>query len=125
MGPWLAVSIGGALGAMVRFGISTFLLPVTPGKFPWSTLLVNVLGSFIIGFLYVLIVEKGLWSHQWRIILMTGFLGALTTFSTFSIESVALLQRGQWWLAASYVGTSVVGSLAACYIGLWFSNRIL
>lgn len=123
MGPWIAVSLGGAIGAMLRFGIGTFLLPVIPGRFPWATLWVNVGGSFLIGLLYVVIVEKGLWSNQWRILLMTGFLGALTTFSTFSIETVALMQRGQLGLATGYVLSSVLGALGACYIAVWLSNR--
>jgi len=125
MSPWLAVALGGAMGAMARFGISTYLLPVLPGRFPWSTLLVNVLGSFMIGVLYVIIVEKALWSHQWRILLMTGFLGALTTFSTFSIESVNLIQRSQFLLAMSYAGATVVACIAASATGLWLTNRIL
>ncbi|WP_317928863.1 fluoride efflux transporter CrcB [Halioxenophilus sp. WMMB6] len=122
---WLAVALGGAMGAMARFGISTYWLPVIPGRFPWSTLLVNVLGSFCIGVLYVIIVEKALWSHQWRILLMTGFLGALTTFSTFSIESVNLLQRGQGLLAITYAGSTLLACIAASAMGLWSTARIL
>ncbi len=124
VGAWVAVAVGGAMGAMVRFGVSSYWLPVLPGRFPWSTLWINLVGSFLIGVLYTIIVEKGLWSAQWRIILMTGFLGALTTFSTFSIESVSLLQRQQYGLAILYAGSSVFGCIGAAFIGTWLSNRI-
>lgn len=125
MTAWIAVACGGALGAMARFGISTYWLPVTPGRFPWSTLWINLAGSFLIGVLYTIIVERELWSNQWRIILMTGFLGALTTFSTFSVESVNLLQRNQFGLAATYASVSVLGCIAAAYVGMWLSDRII
>ncbi len=121
---WLAVALGGALGALARFSISTYWLPVIPGKFPWSTILVNIVGSFLIGILYVVIVQKGLWSHQWRILLMTGFLGAFTTFSTFSIETVDLIQRSQITLALSYAALSLMGCVAASALGMLLSNRI-
>ena len=122
---WVVVALGGALGAMARFGISTYWLPVAPGKFPWSTLIVNIAGSFLIGVLYIVIVEKALWSHQWRILLMTGFLGALTTFSTFSVESVNLIQRGQVSLAVGYGVSTLICCIAACALACWATNRIL
>lgn len=122
---WLAVALGGALGAMTRYGVSVYCWPVVPGRFPWSTLLVNIAGSLLIGVLYVVIVDRGLWSQQWRVLLITGFLGALTTFSTFSIESVSLLQRGQVSLAVTYALVSVFSCIAAAGFGVWAVNRLL
>ncbi|MCE2030266.1 fluoride efflux transporter CrcB [Sessilibacter corallicola] len=120
---WMAVALGGAVGAMMRFGISTYMLPVVPGKFPWATFFVNVLGSFLIGVLYTIIVEKSLWSPQWKILLMTGFLGALTTFSTFSIETVHLYLRGQMLLASAYAVITMAGCFIASACGLTLTAR--
>lgn len=122
---WMAVAFGGAVGAMMRFGISTYWLPVIPGKFPWSTLFVNIAGSFLIGVLYMVIVEKGIWSAQWKILLMTGFLGALTTFSTFSIETVQLYLRGQMGLALAYAVITMAGCFIASACGLSLTARWL
>ena len=83
---WLAVALGGAVGAMMRFGVAV-LIPIRSGEFPTATFLVNIAGSALAGVLFVLIVEKGVLMPHLRPPLMIGMLGALTTFSTFSLEA--------------------------------------
>jgi CrcB protein len=110
----LAVAAGGALGALCRYGVNGLLYPVMGGRFPLGTLSVNVLGSLLIGVLYVLIVEKSPLSLEWRNFLMVGFVGSLTTFSTFSLDALALWQNGHPLLAAFYVLASVL----LCLVGI-------
>lgn len=110
---WLAIALGGALGAMGRYGVSTYLYPLLGNRFPLGTFAVNVLGSFIIGVCYVLIIEKEILAPQWRHVMMTGFLGAFTTFSTFSLDALNLWQNGHGVTALIYVGISVLTCLLA------------
>ena len=110
----LAVALGGALGALGRYGVNGLLFPVMGERFPLGTLAVNVTGSILMGILYVLIIEKAALAPEWRNFLMVGFLGAFTTFSTFSLDALALWQNGQLSLALTYVVASVV----LCILGL-------
>ena len=119
---FLAVAIGGSLGAMGRYGLA-ISLPFTPGKIPFPTLLANVLGSFIIGVLFVIIIDKQILPLIWRQILMVGLLGAFTTFSTFSLETVQLLHGGHIKLAFIYMVTSVIGCVASCYVGYFLTEK--
>ncbi|MBQ0719188.1 MAG: fluoride efflux transporter CrcB [Gammaproteobacteria bacterium] len=115
---WLAVALGGALGAMGRYGVGSILFPVEGSRFPLSTLVVNVLGSLLMGVLYVVIVEKSLLSGQWRELLMIGFLGAFTTYSTFSLDALALWQNGHLALALFYVVITLFLCLGGTFTGL-------
>ncbi|WP_237065036.1 fluoride efflux transporter CrcB [Microbulbifer guangxiensis] len=110
---WLAIAVGGAIGAILRHLITVWSYPVLNGKFPLGTLIVNISGSFLIGIAYVMIVERGLLSPEWRLLLMTGLFGALTTFSTFSLETLMLWHNGQPLTALAYVLTSLVLCLGA------------
>lgn len=117
----LLVAAGGSLGALARYGVS---LMAARAAFPafYGTVLVNIVGSLLIGVLYVAIVERG-WLHpDWRSVLMVGLLGAFTTFSTFSLEAVALLEQGRWPLAAIYVTGSVVLCIAGCALGMMLAR---
>lgn len=114
---WLAVALGGALGALARYTISTYWLTPSSGVFPWGTFTANVLGAALMGICYVLIVEKGVLSSELRPLFMVGFLGALTTFSTFSLDTWLLWQQGQSLLAMLYS----VGSLVLCMLSLSIS----
>ncbi len=120
---WLAVAIGGALGSMTRYGVA-LLLPTVVGKFPWPTFIVNLLGSFLIGVAYVVIVEKQILSPEMRLWLMTGFLGGFTTFSSFSLETLQLWQQGQVMQALIYVITSVVLCLIAVAIAVTLTQKL-
>jgi CrcB protein len=103
------VAAGGALGALARFGLSTLVLAHASTVFPWGTLFVNWSGSFCIGVIAALF-DLALIPPEWRGFITIGFLGAYTTFSTYSLETVNLLRDGEWRLATVYVvGSNVVG----------------
>lgn len=120
----LAIALGGALGAMSRYGVNGLIFPLLGEKFPLGTLVVNVLGSLVMGICYVLIIEKALLPPEWRNILMVGFLGAFTTFSTFSLDALALWQNGQLLLALGYVIASVTLCLLAIALAI-YCTRLL
>ncbi len=109
---WLMVAVGGALGAMGRFAVNAAIFPVMGGRFPIGTLVVNVAGSILMGLFYVLIIERGVLPSELRNLVMVGFLGAFTTFSTFSLDSLALWQNGHLALAAAYVALNLFLCLA-------------
>lgn len=110
---WIYVAVGGALGALLRFGVSGWVQGWTAGPFPWGTMTVNVLGSLLLGFAVVWL-EAAATSAEIRQFATIGLLGAFTTFSTFSYEAVALLRDGDRWGASGYV----IGSLAAGLVGV-------
>jgi CrcB protein len=116
MGTVIAVGLGGALGALARYGLGGWI--GQRGAFPWSTLVINVLGSAILG-AFVAFSVRHLPIHPWlRSAVVVGFLGAFTTFSTFTLETVRLLDGDRFVLAALYVGASVVGCVAALKLAL-------
>lgn len=121
---WLAVALGGALGAMGRFAVNAVIFPVFSDRFPLGTLIVNVVGSLLMGVCYVLIIERGVLPPELRNLLMVGFLGAFTTFSTFSLDTLALWQNGHLALAAAYVVLNVVLCLAGT-LGAIVLTRLL
>jgi len=114
----LAVAVGGALGAVSRYWLMLWIGSLAGTRFPWGTAVVNVLGSVVIGMLYVLISERLLLSEQWRSLLVVGYLGAFTTFSTFSLDTLLLLQDGRWLPALGYVAGSVLLCLAGAWLGM-------
>ncbi|MDT8397012.1 MAG: fluoride efflux transporter CrcB [Pseudomonadales bacterium] len=115
---YLMVAFGGALGAMSRYWVYNAHLEWNDGRFPSATLLVNIVGSFLIGIAYVLIIEKAHLGPSWRAVVMVGFLGAFTTFSTFSMDAVELLLEGQLLAALVYVLSSVVVCIVMAWLGL-------
>jgi fluoride exporter len=117
----LCVALGGALGALARYGVSAWLTTPT-NHFPWVTFLINTLGSFLMGVLFVLILEKARLPVEFRPLLMTGLLGGFTTFSTFSLEAVSLLHEGYYLTALIYVLLSVILCLGALGLGLTLSR---
>ena len=113
----LAVALGGALGALARWGTSGWIQSRTGLQFPWGTLGVNLLGAFLLGTAYG-VFENVQLPPAARAFMTLGFLGAFTTFSTFSYEAVLLLQRGETSRAVGYVGGSVIAGLLAVVLGL-------
>lgn len=116
MTPLIQVAIGGALGASSRYLTGLLMVRLLGRGFPWGTLTVNVLGSFLMGVLIVLLGHFA--GNRFAPLLTTGFLGGFTTFSTFSLDAVTIYERGQVGLAAGYVAISVVVSIAALFAGL-------
>ncbi len=115
MYPYLLVGLGGAIGAMARYGAGV-LLPSSPGGFPLATFLVNVSGSVAMGLLIGLLAKFTPENqNDIRLFLAVGVFGGFTTFSTFSLDIIALIQRGNLLIAAAYVFASVLLALA----GLW------
>ena len=120
----LAVAIGGATGAVLRFGISRGVHSVFGLSFPLGTLVVNVVGSFLIGFLSVYFLEKFASMPALRLGMTVGLLGALTTFSTFSLETLTLLDQGQLIKAAANVALNVVLCLLLAWLGMVFARQL-
>ncbi|MFL5280189.1 MAG: fluoride efflux transporter CrcB [Rhodopila sp.] len=122
---WLAVAVGGALGSVARFWMTGVMTALTGPQFPWGTLLINVLGSFIIGLVagFTLTPARVAMHPDLRIFLMTGFCGGFTTFSAFSLQTLELMQAGELVQALGYV----LGSVALCVLGTfggWALGRL-
>lgn len=102
------IALGGASGAVSRYLLANWVHSMWEGKLPLGTLFVNMFGSFAIGIVFVLVVERQLIHPDWRGVLMVGFLGAFTTFSTFSLETISLLEAGHLMHALGYMLASTV-----------------
>lgn len=113
----IAISLGAALGALSRWGLSVGMNHWFPAL-PLGTLAANLVGGYLVGLAVALFAQAPQLAPEWRLFVITGFLGGLTTFSTFSAEVVAALQRGQLGWAAATVATHVLGSLALTLLGL-------
>lgn len=112
----LAIALGGAAGALGRYFVSRWVYGLLGTGFPYGTLTVNVLGSFVMGLLTILLLERLATGPELRGAILVGFLGAFTTFSTFSMETVSLIEDG---LVARALGNMVI-SVLACVLAAWF-----
>ena len=113
MNTWVAIAIGGAVGAIGRYALSNGVYTFLGRDFPYGTLVVNVLGSLLMGLLYILLVERASLGPEWRALLLVGFLGSFTTFSTFSMETMTLIETHAYLKA----GMNVLLSVALCLLG--------
>jgi len=125
MKPILYVFIGSAMGGVLRYGLANFFYYHLGRSFPWGTLIVNIIGCFLIGLTFTLIVEKfhhhSLLLHN---LLITGFLGGFTTFSAFSFESFALFESMMLLRGFIYLFVSVIGCLIFTAVGVWLGKII-
>lgn len=117
-----AICLGASAGALARWQLSLWLNP--GGLLPWGTLAANWIGAYVVGFLLVFLQQHPALDPAWRLALITGLLGALTTFSTFSAETVALLQSGRWALGLANTALHVLGSLLLTWAGLASAQRL-
>lgn len=122
---YLALALGGALGAIARHWIGSGLNQLGQLTFPLGTLSVNILGSFFIGGLYIYLSDRPELSEAYRHLLLTGFLGALTTFSTFSLETLLLIEQGHYNTALFNVLGSIVFCLGSAYLGISLAKVLL
>ena len=114
----LAVAAGGACGALLRWWVAQGVYALLGRGFPFGTLVVNVSGSLVMGVVYVMFFERYDVPSEWRAALIVGFLGAFTTFSTFSLDTLALIQQGEHAKAGMNVVLSVVLCIAGCWLGM-------
>lgn len=121
---FVAIAAGGALGALLRFWVASGVAVWLGRDFPYGTLIINVTGSLAIGFLYVLLLERFDGGALWRAFLMVGLLGAFTTFSTFSLETVNLIEAGEGMKAFANVVLSVFLCVGAATVGILIGRQL-
>ena len=120
MDRWLVVLFGGAAGSLLRYVASTAITGRIQTRFPLGTFVVNITGSFLIGFLMALLAQRN--AHpNWRLLLVTGFLGGYTTFSSFEYETYMAVRGGSPWMGLVYV----LASVAAGYLAVWFGSSLI
>lgn len=120
----LAIAAGGAMGAVLRFLMSNGVYRLTGNDFPYGTMAINVLGSFVLGVVFVVLLEKLMLSVEWRLGLTVGLIGAFTTFSTFSIETLLLIEEGYLIKAALNIVLSVALCLCAAWLGMGLGRQV-
>ena len=120
----LLVMLGGAAGAGLRYEVGRFTLHRLGPGFPWGTLTVNLVGGLLMGLLAGTLARVGSANEPWRLLLGVGLLGGFTTFSSFSLETFGMIERGQYVLASAYILISVAGALAGLAGGILFLRAV-
>ncbi|WP_058472443.1 fluoride efflux transporter CrcB [Legionella quateirensis] len=123
--PYLAVAFGGSLGAISRYATVIFAQNIWGLRFPYGTLIVNTLGSFLAGFFLTLLVGRFSAEEYWRLFFFTGFLGAFTTFSSFAAESLFLFEQGQWLKLLINILVNNIGALTMVLVGTFVARSLL
>ena len=119
------VALGSAVGGATRYWLAAYIQRTTGATFPLGTLVINVTGSFVLGLLLRFALDTPACSPALRLALTTGFCGGYTTFSTFSYETITLIEQGDWRRASLYVGLSVVASLVAAFAGVALARELV
>lgn len=121
----LLVALGGALGAVSRYLLNVLALHLLGGRFPWGTFAANAIGCFTAGVLLVLFTDRNILTPHHRLLLITGFLGGLTTFSAFALETLTLTRESEFAMAGANVLLNVCLGLAAVWLGWMLTRSIL
>jgi len=116
----LLVGLGGGIGSMLRYAGS---LLISTRIFPYATLTVNIIGSFIIGIVFALSIKEEIITGNWKLFLATGICGGFTTFSAFSLENMGLLQSGKYGMAFTYIALSILLGIGAAFAGYFLMMR--
>lgn len=121
---FLWVGLGGFIGANARYFFGSVIASRLGILFPYSTFIVNLTGAFLIGVILTILTDHAVADPFWRQLIVVGFLGGYTTFSSYTFEAVTLIQDGRWGTALAYViGSNVLG-LIACFAGIWLVRTI-
>lgn len=118
------IALAGGLGTLSRYGLAGLVQRLTGPDFPWGTFVVNIAGAFLFGFVWWLSSERDLLTVEARLIILTGFLGAFTTFSTYMFESSQLIRDGQWVAAAGNILGQIAVGIAALFLGFWLAKAL-
>ncbi|MGH9687071.1 MAG: fluoride efflux transporter CrcB [Candidatus Acidiferrales bacterium] len=115
MTKYLVVALGGAIGSMLRFWAGGYISTRLGTRFPYGTFVINITASFLIGFIVTLFAERAHWSPNWRYLMVVGFLGGYSTFSSFEYESFRVFQDGEFLIA----GLNIALSVAVGFVSVW------
>ncbi|MGK3964134.1 fluoride efflux transporter CrcB [Sorangium sp. So ce118] len=125
MDRWFWIGLGGAAGTLARYGLSTWCQQRFGAGFPYGTLAVNVLGSFLLGVILQIAATTELLSPTLRLALSTGVMGGFTTYSSFNYETIKLFEEGAWWVGVLNVVVTVAGCLIAGVLGMAVARRLV
>ena len=124
MSELVIVAVGGALGAVSRYLIGLLAIGRWGALFPYGTMIANFVGCFVIGFFMTLVLERLEISPYWRLLVVTGFCGGLTTFSSFSYESLRLLQSGEFLSATLNIGCNLIAGFGLTLLGMYVATKL-
>jgi CrcB protein len=122
---YVLVAIGGGVGAMARMAVGRRVSAVMGNAFPWGTMFVNVSGALVIGFLMTILMQRTVGDSWQRMLLVVGFLGGYTTFSSYTWEAMRLFEQGRPGAALGYIAGSNLVGLAGCALGIWLAKSVV